>query len=1335
MVALTIFSCLRGWGDDRIAMLQENAVRSWLALTPRPEILLFCDDPDGTADRFGGDGVQVLPQVKRNEWGTPLVSELWRAAEKRADGGILCYANADIVITQAWLDALNVIDLPEFLAVCKRGEWMNPRAIDFNECGWHEKINDEVKREGRVALGVAADIFAFTPNIYGAIPPFAIGRFAFDNWLINEPLRNGLPVVKLPDMAIIHQRHSINANIDEQECEINRKLAGLHFATIDQATREVKNGALQYHAFEPYRRDWYVPKAHVPDEMKETITVGKKQYPAYLNRGNAAQFIVHEAHRWCIGKGLDIGAGKWPLEFTHGKAEPVDFDRQISDAKFLPGVEESSQDFIFSSHCLEHIADWISAIGRWRNVLRPGGVLFLYLPHPQFEPWQPNGAWVSGHMWSPSCAMLVGYLQRIGMEVLEYNEGPDIYQSFHVVARKPVCELNSIKGARRNTFSIIVALRDDDHGGKFLERVQLFTDNLFRQVKQFGIEGELIFVDWNSPTKPTEKQSWAQRIKWKTPVKGFDVRVISVPPRIHNTLAGSDSLQFFQMIAKNVGAVRARGDYILFTNPDILLEDKLIEQFTRIEFSERAYYRAVRHDLDMTPSPADLTALSRFGDEHVTIAHFGCNQQGSFAPAFTNACGDFTLLHRELYDQLRGYPEVAMFSLHLDSVLCKQAYDMGVREEILTGRAFHMPHHSGLGDKRFKSNRDLVNYWTACRYVILDSPEKVVELLRQKNNQGWGLRHTPLPEYKLNEKTLKIQREYIHPQSPKKIAFILTGGLGDVLEGTPTAYALQAKFKDARITWVVDEAYADIIMHDFDRCVLSGVKIRDANSLEKIRLWIDRFGSDYDIIFWPMGIANHSPRTRYRNHMMDLIAAWCDVELQDRMVRAPETQNISLRELAIPAEFVAVCISPCYSCRDWNPDQRRSIIAKLLDEGHSVVLIGGGDGANYSALCNDRKKLINLNGALTPLQTLDVIRHARLYIGPDTGPSWLACAAHVTPKLCFVDPDRCQLPVGFEQYTAGVIRDIYYTDDMDRIWQVVNDLLRSKKVPAHLRSAPPKPIITVGLIVLNGATWLPAWYKTYRHFADQIVVVEGADAEYFARINPNLRNQLITPDGHSTDETLSLLNEYADEGTVDFTIITTNRPWESKNRMTLELSKHVEGNYLFEIDADEFYFQKHLRQIRQILCDNPYVGTWRIRPINFWKSGHYHTVPQLGQSCWWGDAPVLFKWSKGAQLFHRPRHVEPRFGHLEEYLPVPLHHFNYVREIDAQYKTQYHRHPMENNQNWFEDVWKRWSPNNRIDLERGIQVYGRAKTEVCEYTGPHPRYIKPVLKQFEAQAD
>jgi hypothetical protein len=63
----------------------------------------------------------------------------------------------------------------------------------------------------------------------------------------------------------------------------------------------------------------------------------------------------------------------------------------------------------------------------------------------------------------------------------------------------------------------------------------------------------------------------------------------------------------------------------------------------------------------------------------------------------TNACGDFTLMAREHWLDLRAYTEFDMFSMHLDSLFCWAAHHGGAREQVLTDplRIYHIEHGSG----------------------------------------------------------------------------------------------------------------------------------------------------------------------------------------------------------------------------------------------------------------------------------------------------------------------------------------------------------------------------------------------------------------------------------------------------------------------------------------------------------------------------------------------------------------------------------------------------------------------------------------------------------------
>ena len=64
----------------------------------------------------------------------------------------------------------------------------------------------------------------------------------------------------------------------------------------------------------------------------------------------------------------------------------------------------------------------------------------------------------------------------------------------------------------------------------------------------------------------------------------------------------------------------------------------------------------------------------------------------------TNACGDFTMLTREDWFHLRGYPEWPIFSWNLDSILLYQAFFNNLKQRILPDApVYHIEHGKGSG--------------------------------------------------------------------------------------------------------------------------------------------------------------------------------------------------------------------------------------------------------------------------------------------------------------------------------------------------------------------------------------------------------------------------------------------------------------------------------------------------------------------------------------------------------------------------------------------------------------------------------------------------------------
>ena len=156
-------------------------------------------------------------------------------------------------------------------------------------------------------------------------------------------------------------------------------------------------------------------------------------YPDYLTVGGASHAIWDMAGKYCKGVGVDIGAGYWPLPGSM----PVDLSRGPGLGHVLSDFEDESLNYIFSSHCLEHISDYRKALIEWTAKIRKGGILFLYLPHPSCAIWHPGSPFVGdGHKWIPELSALKKILLDLRMEVVLSEEGPDFMRSFFICCRK-----------------------------------------------------------------------------------------------------------------------------------------------------------------------------------------------------------------------------------------------------------------------------------------------------------------------------------------------------------------------------------------------------------------------------------------------------------------------------------------------------------------------------------------------------------------------------------------------------------------------------------------------------------------------------------------------------------------------------------------------------------------------------------------------------------------------------------------------------------------------------------------------------------------------------------
>lgn len=170
----------------------------------------------------------------------------------------------------------------------------------------------------------------------------------------------------------------------------------------------------------------------------DTIEFKGVKYPAFQATGNAARFALPFAQEFCKGHGLDVGYNRVEWKFPGA----IGVDPAINpefDAMNLPSNENNIEledwqwNYIFSSHCLEHLNDWVNVLNYWQTMIKRGGTLFLYLPHYSQEYWRPWHNRKHCNILTPE--MLTDYFKATGW-ALSFVSGPDLNNSFYAVAEK-----------------------------------------------------------------------------------------------------------------------------------------------------------------------------------------------------------------------------------------------------------------------------------------------------------------------------------------------------------------------------------------------------------------------------------------------------------------------------------------------------------------------------------------------------------------------------------------------------------------------------------------------------------------------------------------------------------------------------------------------------------------------------------------------------------------------------------------------------------------------------------------------------------------------------------
>jgi hypothetical protein len=244
---LTLFSVPKAF-HDAAGTIQRNALGSWSAL-PGVQVVVVGDDA-GVAEAAASAGAVHLTGVLTNEHGTPRLDDVFARVDAIARHPLRCFLNADIILLDDFLPAVarTFAWRSSFLMVGETIDMVVEEAVPLDRRDTRDELARRAHEEGRSRGPTAIDYFVFSAGLFDPVPPFAIGRSRFDNWLVWRGRSQGVVVDASAAVVAVHQHHDyghLAGGHDEAhfgaEAARNLELAGgkRHVYTIHDASHRL----------------------------------------------------------------------------------------------------------------------------------------------------------------------------------------------------------------------------------------------------------------------------------------------------------------------------------------------------------------------------------------------------------------------------------------------------------------------------------------------------------------------------------------------------------------------------------------------------------------------------------------------------------------------------------------------------------------------------------------------------------------------------------------------------------------------------------------------------------------------------------------------------------------------------------------------------------------------------------------------------------------------------------------------------------------------------------------------------------------------------------------
>jgi len=286
------------------------------------------------------------------------------------------------------------------------------------------------------------------------------------------------------------------------------------------------------------------------------------------------------------------------------------------------------------------------------------------------------------------------------------------------------------------------------------------------------------------------------------------------------------------------------------------------------------------------------------------------------------------------------------------------------------------------------------------------------------------------------------------------------------------------------------------------------------------------------------------------------------------------------------------------------------------------------------------------------------------------------------------------------------------------------------------------PQITFGIIVLNGQPFVRYNLRALYPFAHQIIVVEGAAPAATGISDAN---------GHSSDGTLDILRNFqAEEDPENKLIIVTaedegypNGFWPGeKHEQSQAYAKRATGNYLWQVDIDEFYMPEDMQTIVGMLGESQEITAVSFPQLTFW--GGLKTIVDgwyLRRGWCAQGIHRLFKWGPDYNyVTHRPPTVhDPKGRDLRNLRWVNSHQLVRKDIYLYHYSLLFPKQVMEKCTYYRKAEWAkreqaiRWAKETFLSLRHPFRVHNvyEYPSWLERYSGTHPPQILNMYEDIQ----